>query len=62
MKNARNLKGTGIYLNEDYCSETTKLRKSLWDQVKILLEQGKSLETLGTNIYMPSLYIQTKIY
>ena len=41
IKSAKNLKGTGIYVNEDYCSETTKLRKSLWEQVKILRDQGK---------------------
>ena len=34
MGRAKNLKGSGIYINEDFCKETTKLKKSLWERVR----------------------------
>ena len=33
LKNAKYLKGSGIYVYEDFCKETMELRKTLWDQV-----------------------------
>ena len=33
LRNARNLKDTGIFIYEDFCDDTMKLRKSLWEQV-----------------------------
>ena len=33
LRNARNLKDTGIFIYEDFCDDTMELRKSLWEQV-----------------------------
>ena len=33
LQNARNLKGTGIFIDEDFCDDSIELRKSLWEQV-----------------------------
>ena len=33
MKNCKNLKDTGIYINEDFCKETNELRKKLFMQL-----------------------------
>ena len=41
FRNANKLKDSGIYINEDYCKETTDKRKELWNEVKRLREQGK---------------------
>ena len=38
--NAKNLKGTGYYINEDFSYETTMIRKELWEEVKQLRLQG----------------------
>ncbi|XP_065654505.1 uncharacterized protein LOC136081140 [Hydra vulgaris] len=36
----KNLRGTGIYVNEDFAKETIENRKKLWDQVKKLRLEG----------------------
>ena len=36
LKNAKKLKGTGYYINEDFSKETMTTRKELWDEVKHL--------------------------
>ena len=41
MQHAKKLKGTGIYINEDYSRETVIIRQKLWDVVKTLRDQGK---------------------
>ena len=41
MKNAKNLKDIGIYINEDYSNETMAIRKELWSKVKQLRLEGK---------------------
>ena len=41
MQHAKKLKGTGIYINEDYSRETVIIRQNLWDEVKTLRDQGK---------------------
>ena len=41
MKHAKNLKDTGIYINEDYSNETMAIRKELWSKVKQLRLEGK---------------------
>ena len=33
LRNARNLKDTGIFIYEYFCDDTMELRKSLWEQV-----------------------------
>ena len=30
------MKGTNIFINEDYCQDTVKYRKKLWEDVKVL--------------------------
>ena len=42
LKNAHKLKGTGIYINEDFSRETTEIRKRLWNDVIKLTNQGKN--------------------
>ena len=34
LKNAKNLRNTGLYINEDFSSETMAIRKQLWNDVK----------------------------
>ena len=41
LKNAKYLKGSGIYVYEDFCKETMELRKTLWDQVLEYQRQNK---------------------
>ena len=41
LANARKLKGTGIFINEDFSRETILIRQKLWGQVKELRQQGK---------------------
>ena len=41
VANARKLKGTGVYINEDFSRETVIIRQKLWEEVKALREKGK---------------------
>ena len=41
LKNGKKLKGTGIYIYEDYSRETMELRKKLWEVVKRHRQNGK---------------------
>ena len=41
LRNARNLKDTGIFIYEDCCDDTMELRKSLWEQVLEHSRQNK---------------------
>ena len=41
LKNAHILKGTDIYINEDYSHETTEIQKKLWNDVLKLRLEGK---------------------
>nr|XP_047127262.1 uncharacterized protein LOC124808311 [Hydra vulgaris] len=36
----KHLKGTGLYVNEDFAPETTELRRKLWEEVKKLRSEG----------------------
>ncbi|XP_065675453.1 uncharacterized protein LOC136091673 [Hydra vulgaris] len=40
LKQAKNLKGKNIFINKDYCAETTIIRKQLREQLKIEREGG----------------------
>ena len=40
MQNAKKLKGSGIFINEDYSKETMEIRKGLWMKVKKLRDEG----------------------
>ena len=39
LKNAKSLKNTGLYINEDFSSETMAIRKQLWNDVLTLLKK-----------------------
>ena len=41
LKNVNKLKGSDVYINEDFSRETTELRKKLWEEVKQLRSEGK---------------------
>ena len=41
MKNAKKLKRSGIFINEDFSKETTAIRKTLWNEVLELRQKGK---------------------
>ena len=41
FQNAKKLKDTGIFIYEDFCSDTMELRKSLWEKVLEYRWQGK---------------------
>ena len=41
LKNARKLKDTGYYKNEDFLKETVEIRKENWKKVKELRKNGK---------------------
>ena len=41
LKNTEHLKDTNIYIYEDFSKETMAIRKSLWDEVKKVQQQGK---------------------
>ena len=41
LQNAKKLKDAGIVIYEDFCSDTMKLRKSLWEKVLEYRRQGK---------------------
>ncbi|XP_065662726.1 uncharacterized protein LOC136085353 [Hydra vulgaris] len=41
LTSAKKLKGTGIFINEDFSNETMEIRKKLWEEVKRLRKEGK---------------------
>ena len=41
LKNVNKLKGSDVYINQDFSRETTELRKKLWEEVKQLRSEGK---------------------
>ena len=41
MENVNKLKGSGIYVNEDFSKETLEIRRELWKDVKRLRDEGK---------------------
>ena len=40
LQNAKKINDTGIFINEDFCSDTMELRKSLWEKVLEHHRQG----------------------
>ena len=40
MKNVKKLKYINIFIDEDFCLETTEYRKQLWEEVKELRRKG----------------------
>ena len=43
VKNARKLKDTGYYINEEFSKETVETRKENWKKVKVLRKNGNML-------------------
>ena len=41
LKNAKRLRGSGIYINEDFAKETVEKRKRLWEEVKQHRRDGR---------------------
>ncbi|XP_065639545.1 uncharacterized protein LOC136072299 [Hydra vulgaris] len=41
LNSLTHLKGTGIYINEDFAQETIEHRRKLWEEVKKLRSEGK---------------------
>ncbi|XP_065678939.1 uncharacterized protein LOC136093679 [Hydra vulgaris] len=41
LKNAKKLKGKGIFINEDFSEETNKIRRNLIEKIKIARNSGK---------------------
>ena len=41
LKIANKLKGSDVYINEDFSRNTIELRKKLWDEVRQLRSEGK---------------------
>ena len=41
LRNVHKLKGSDIFINEDFSKQTTDLRKELWREVKQLRSEGK---------------------
>ena len=41
LKNAKKLKGSNIFIDEDFCFETMQRRKVLWEEVKRLRSEGQ---------------------
>ena len=35
LNNVKKLEGSNIFINEDFCSETTQRRKELWEEVRV---------------------------
>ena len=41
FRNVHKLKGSDIFMNEDFSKQTTDLRKELWKEAKQLRSEGK---------------------
>ena len=41
LKNVNKLKGSDVYINENFSRGKTELRKKMWDEVKQLRSEGK---------------------
>ena len=42
LRKAELLKGTDVFIHEDYCQDTLEHRKELWEEVKLLQSQEKT--------------------
>ena len=65
LRKAIFLKGTNIFINEDYCQDTVKYRKELWEEVKVLRSQGKiaylNYRSIACRDKVPALFSETEI-
>ena len=65
LRKAKLLKGTNIFINEDYCQDTVEHRKKLWEEVKVLRGQGKiaylNYRSIVSRDKVPALSTETEI-
>ena len=65
LRKAKLLKGTNIFINEDYCQDTVEYRKELWEEVKVLQSQGKivylNYRSVVSRDKVPALSSETEI-
>ena len=65
LRKAKRLKGTNIFINEDYYQDTVKYRKELWEKVKVLRSQGKigylNCRNIVSRDKVPALSSETEI-
>ena len=65
LRKAKLLKGTNIFINEDYCQDTVEYRKELWEEVKVLQSQGKivylNYSSVVSKDKVPALSSETEI-
>ena len=59
------LKGTSIFINEDYCLDTVEYKKELWEEVKVLQSHGKiaylNYRSIVSRDKVPALSSETEI-
>ena len=65
LRKAKLLKGTNIFINEDYCLDTLEYRKELWEVVKVLRSQRKiaylNYRSIISRDKVPTLSSETEI-
>ena len=65
LRKAKLLKGTNIFINENYCLDTVEYRKELWEEVKVLRSQGKiaylNYRSIVSRDKVPALSSETEI-
>ena len=65
LRKAKRLKGTNIFINEDYYQDTVEYRKELWEKVKVLRSQGKigylNYRSIVSRDKVPALSSETEI-
>ena len=65
LRKAKLLKGTNLFINEDYCQGTVEYRKELWEEVKVLGSQRKiaylKYRSIISRDKVPALSSETKI-
>ena len=65
LRKAKILKGTNIFINEDYCQDTVEYRNELWEEVKVLRSQRKTTylnyRSMVSRDKVPALSSETEI-
>ena len=65
LRKAKLLKGTDIFINEDYCQDAVEYRKALWEEVKVLRNQEKiaylNYRSIVSRDKVPALSSETQI-
>lgn len=56
MQNARKLKGTNISIQGDYCADTRRKRKLLWNSAKADKDSGKKVQLIHDKLRIDDQY------